>query len=222
MGAASHAARCEEHGLACGPDGRCVLCRRTSVPQPEGSLSLPLPPGVPDGATRTFTQRVLSWPPALKLPGIASAANALRRTWPGTTLPPQSSESPPGAAPARAESGPIPTGAPESSKRPTMRSGPAALRVALSLPPIPGSGFVVTFYSLSTCTVCRAARDYLQQHGIPFNERDVQHDSAAAADALKLNPRRSVPTFDFGRGEVVVGFTPAELEAALARMITRD
>lgn len=189
-----------------GPDGLCVLCRRSLA-----SAAEPTP--------TPRTERVLSWPPVVKLPGIASAIDAFKRV-----LPPRSARSEPvattAAEPPTRSLSPSPAAnsrAPRSSPRPP-RSNPSSLRAAMGLVVEPVEGFELVFYALPTCSVCRAAREYLMHHGIPFRERDVERDSAAAADALRLNPRRSVPTFDLGGHEVLVGFTPHELEEALTRV----
>jgi len=197
-----------------GPDGLCVLCRRSLAPAEQAT------PG-------PRTERVLSWPPVVKLPGLASAIGAFKRVLPPRTPPPEAEAAVVAGSPPRSQSASgtptRPASARHSSPRPSRssprpaRSSPASLRAALGLVEQPVEGFEVIFYALSTCSVCRAAREYLLHHGIPFRERDVERDSAAAADALRLNPRRSVPTFDLGGREVLVGFTPHELEAALSR-----
>jgi glutaredoxin len=213
MGSPTAPPRCEKHGLVRGPDGLCVLCRRNLAP---ATPPAPAPASTP--ASRS--DRVLSWPPVVKLPGLASAIDAFKRVLPLRSPRPEPNPTiatePPKSAPPRSSprSSPRP---PRSSPRPP-HSTPTSLRAAMGLIENPVQGFELVFYALSTCSVCRAAREYLLHHGIPFRERDVERDSAAAADALRLNPRRSVPTFDLGGREVLIGFTPHELEAALARV----
>lgn len=164
---------------------------------------------------------MLSWPPVVKLPGIASAIGAFKRVLPLRTPRPEPDT---GVAVGVATGSPAPaasktgSGAPLRTSPKPPRSNPASLRAAMGLVERPVEGFELVFYALSTCSVCRAAREYLLHHGIPFRERDVERDSEAAADALRLNPRRSVPTFDLGGHEVLIGFTPAELEGALTRV----
>lgn len=215
-------ARCQEHGLVRGPDGLCVLCKKSLGPEPASR-----PP---------LTQRVLSWPPSIKLTGIASAMGALKRSLSPRTPQPEppaerASNQPLRAqAPATSSDRAVSSQTPRVSQTP-LRSSPSSprsnptpprssvssLRAALGLAEDPCQGFELVFYALSTCSVCRAARSYMLHHQIPFRERDVERDSSAAADALRLNPRRSVPTFDLGGREVLVGFTPHELEDALSR-----
>jgi glutaredoxin len=73
----------------------------------------------------------------------------------------------------------------------------------------------IIMYSASWCSVCRAARSYLQSASIPFTERDVDTDASAAAEVRRLNPRGSVPTFDV-EGTPVIGFSRPALEQAIA------
>ncbi|MGB8328941.1 MAG: glutaredoxin family protein [Polyangiales bacterium] len=72
----------------------------------------------------------------------------------------------------------------------------------------------VVMYSTDWCGVCRRARQYFEQEGIPFVEHDVDRDPQARADYLLLNPRRSVPTIKIG-DEVVIGFSPQAVERAM-------
>jgi glutaredoxin 3 len=63
----------------------------------------------------------------------------------------------------------------------------------------------VVVYTTPTCPYCRLAKDYLTQHGVPFAERDVAADPAAAAEAVRLSRQRGVPIIA-ADGQVVVGF----------------
>ena len=72
----------------------------------------------------------------------------------------------------------------------------------------------IVMYSTAWCGVCKRARRYMQEQGIPFTEYDVDTNVQARNEYLLLNPRRSVPTLKIGN-EVVVGFSPAALEGAM-------
>ncbi|HZS02855.1 MAG TPA: Uxx-star family glutaredoxin-like (seleno)protein [Chloroflexota bacterium] len=63
----------------------------------------------------------------------------------------------------------------------------------------------VTVYTTPTCPYCRMAKDYLTQRGVPFTERDVAADPAAAAEAVRISRQRGVPIIA-ADGQVVVGF----------------
>jgi glutaredoxin len=83
----------------------------------------------------------------------------------------------------------------------------------------PGTAPVVTVYGTSWCGACRAARRYLSGKKIPFADKDVERDPAAARElaekAARLGvPADRVPILDV-RGRLLVGFDPARLEALL-------
>jgi glutaredoxin-like YruB-family protein len=72
----------------------------------------------------------------------------------------------------------------------------------------------VVVYTTPTCPYCGAAKNYLRQRGVPFVERDVAADPAAAADLQRLTRERAVPVITVD-GQVVVGFDRPALERAL-------
>jgi glutaredoxin len=78
---------------------------------------------------------------------------------------------------------------------------------------------VVTIYGTSWCGACRAARQYLTERRIPFADKDVETDPAAAREladkASKLGvPTDRVPVIDV-RGRLLLGFDRARIEALL-------
>jgi len=74
----------------------------------------------------------------------------------------------------------------------------------------------VTIYTTPTCGFCHQAKAYLRQKGIPFVEKDVSADPAAAAEMIRLSGQQGVPVIVVD-GEVVVGFNVPRLEALLAK-----
>jgi len=74
---------------------------------------------------------------------------------------------------------------------------------------------VIVYYT-SWCPACRKLRGYLTQRGIRSTEYDIDNDSAAKARQRTLNPRGSIPTVDI-EGQVLVGFNPQRIEAAIDR-----
>lgn len=74
----------------------------------------------------------------------------------------------------------------------------------------------VTMYMTTWCPHCRRAQAWLEAKGYRFEMRDVDRDDEAAAILSAINPRGAVPTFDVG-GQVVFGFEPGRLEAAIRR-----
>jgi glutaredoxin len=78
---------------------------------------------------------------------------------------------------------------------------------------------VVTIYGTSWCGACRAARQYLTERKIPFADKDIENDPAAARElgekASKLGiPTDRVPVIDV-RGRLLLGFDRARIEALL-------
>ncbi len=95
-------------------------------------------------------------------------------------------------------------------------------------PPMPSGGDagalpagtpVVTIYGTSWCGACRAARQYLTERKIPFADKDIEQDPAAASElrekASKMGiPTDRVPVIDV-RGRLLLGFDRARIEALL-------
>lgn len=80
---------------------------------------------------------------------------------------------------------------------------------------------VVTIYGTSWCGACRAAREYMTAHKIPFADKDIERDPAAAHElaekAAKMGvPTDRVPVLDV-RGRLLLGFDPARVEALLGQ-----
>jgi glutaredoxin len=85
----------------------------------------------------------------------------------------------------------------------------------------PGQQPVVTIYGTSWCGACRAAREYMTAHKIPFVDKDIERDPAAARELAEKASRMGVPTdrvpvLDV-RGRLLLGFDPARVEALLGQ-----
>jgi glutaredoxin len=74
---------------------------------------------------------------------------------------------------------------------------------------------VIVYYT-SWCPACRKLRAYLAERGIRSSEYDIENDSAAKTRQRALNPRGTIPTVDI-EGQVLVGFNPQRIEAAIDR-----
>ncbi|HVV17110.1 MAG TPA: glutaredoxin family protein [Polyangia bacterium] len=118
---------------------------------------------------------------------------------------------------------------------PSGQSSPFASRPAAPPPGPPGSPAagapspgtppgvkpVVTIYGTSWCGACRAAREYMTSHKIPFADKDIERDPEAAREladkAAKMGiPTDRVPVLDV-RGRLLLGFDPARVEALLGQ-----
>jgi glutaredoxin len=78
---------------------------------------------------------------------------------------------------------------------------------------------VVTIYGTSWCGACRAARQYLTERHVPFADKDIERDPAAAHElsekAAKMGiPTDRVPVIDV-RGRLLQGFDRARIDALL-------
>lgn len=62
----------------------------------------------------------------------------------------------------------------------------------------------VTIYSTNSCPHCVAAKEYFNEKGISFTEKNVQTDVAARKELMKMG-HMGVPVI-FIDGEEVVGF----------------
>ena len=51
----------------------------------------------------------------------------------------------------------------------------------------------VQMYAVSWCGDCRAARRFLDSHGIEYTEIDVEYDAAASAELVRRVGKRAIP-----------------------------
>lgn len=91
----------------------------------------------------------------------------------------------------------------------------------LELVPGPGAADApVIMYANRTCPVCQKARRWLLDQKIPYLEKDVQKDRAAAAELATKGraqgvPVTGVPVFDVG-GKLIAGFDKDAIRKALS------
>jgi mycoredoxin len=75
----------------------------------------------------------------------------------------------------------------------------------------------IVLYSTAWCRDCRAAKRFLDERGIAYEEIDIEKDPAAAEIVMKLNNgMKTVPTLDI-EGTIVSGdrFDAARFERDL-------
>lgn len=106
-------------------------------------------------------------------------------------------------------------GDPEGAARATAPEDPNAG----ATPPVAAGGDAVVLYGTSWCGACGAARRYFRDKKIPFADKDIERDAAAARElaekAARLGvPADRVPVIDV-RGRLLLGFDPARIEALL-------
>jgi glutaredoxin len=98
-----------------------------------------------------------------------------------------------------------------SGSQPSPPETPSATR--------PAAHGAVVIYGAEWCGACHEAARYLRRKGIPYVEKDVEKDSGAAREMqAKLSKSGlragSIPVIDV-RGRIMVGFNPADIDAAL-------
>jgi glutaredoxin len=107
---------------------------------------------------------------------------------------------------------------PNAARRPAAAVGGPDAGVAATVSSPPGKP-VVTIYGTSWCGACQAARSYFAERKIPFADKDIEQDPAAAAElgakAAKMGiPTDRVPVLDV-RGRLLLGFDRSRVEALL-------
>lgn len=238
--------RCEQHGLGCGPDGRCVLCRKSAPPEARSA------------------GRFVLWGAIAVLTVAAAGAFALARPRATGSIepdfhsviePPVAPSSSDEAVPApvvRSDPDPLAPGAPPDPARarelamlraiasgatdpavPSESASAAATAPAPSPPataPAPQaraeapaaslSDVRVVVYTTSWCSVCKRAKSWMSANGVAYEERDVETSDANARRMRAINPRGGVPTFDV-EGQVMVGFSEDSLLATMRQAARR-
>ena len=82
-------------------------------------------------------------------------------------------------------------------------------------------GQLVTVYSAAWCGVCKQAKAFLKQKGIPFVDKDIEKDPKAESElAMKAKARglrpQGIPVIDVA-GELMMGFDPDALTSLLQK-----
>ena len=82
---------------------------------------------------------------------------------------------------------------------------------------------VVVIYGAEWCGACHEVAKYLRNKGIPYVDKDVEKDPDAAREMQQKLAKNglhegSIPVIDV-RGKVMIGFNPAEIDAALGQAL---
>lgn len=76
----------------------------------------------------------------------------------------------------------------------------------------------VTIYTTQTCGFCKAAKAFMNEHGVAYTEIDVGADQAKAREMIERSGQMGVPVIVVGEGdeeEIIVGFDKERLAAAV-------
>ncbi len=228
--------RCKPHGLACAPNGRCVLCLRAEPAKgragrqgdaaPTGRLwaglgLMVVAMGI-GGAYRTTVAR--------RAAGTISADVVPAAT--ASALPPADRRVPVESSARRPTQVPIAealamyqaSASAAASAAPAPPASPPPAAPEPSPPPRPPVVSLrdvnVVVYSASWCSVCKRAKGWMDAQGIAYEEKDIDLSSENARGLRALNARGSVPTFDVD-GDVMVGFSEQGLVATMTRAAQR-
>lgn len=226
--------RCEKHGLALGPDGTCVVCRRESEAR----------------GARSGVWRAVGWAAlALCVGGLVIMGGDFAGLWhvhravlsPETTEIAPVAEEPSTEAPAdgeleeptldpsedeiRSAETPEPLALEDPDPFPDAPAAPTLAPPGVVEPPAPSgptqsdleralSEVQIELYATSWCPHCTRARAWFRANGFRYVEHDVETDSSANRRQRQLNPKGTVPTIDID-GIVLVGFGEANTAKAI-------
>ncbi len=221
--------RCQFHGLACGPDGHCVLCRREALTGSAptrvvwgalGAIALTIGAGV---SYRTLASRTA---PATVAAKVRAAPTVTEAATDVMAAPSPRAAAPGGVHSQRPErrefleamasaTGAVTVPAPSAVRSPEPEALAPPPPATLSLRDVH-----VIVYTTGWCSVCRRAKAWMATQGIRYEERNIDLSSEYAQRMRALNPRGSIPTFDV-EGDVMVGFSEQGLVATMQRAARR-
>lgn len=72
----------------------------------------------------------------------------------------------------------------------------------------------VTIYSTPTCHFCHAAKDFMNDNEIKFNDVDVSTDADKRQEMIEITGQMGVPVIRIG-DDVVVGFDEEKVKELL-------
>ncbi len=75
----------------------------------------------------------------------------------------------------------------------------------------------IIVYSTPSCPYCNLAKDYLNQRGVEFEEKDVSKDRVAAREMIEKSGEMGVPQIDIN-GTIIVGFNRDAIDEELRRI----
>ena len=78
----------------------------------------------------------------------------------------------------------------------------------------------VRIYTLSTCSHCKAAKKFLNDHDVAFDFTDVdllegEEKALIIEEVKKYNPRLTFPTIIINGDLIIIGFQDREIKEAL-------
>lgn len=221
--------RCEQHDLALGPEGECVLCLRHVRRQGEqraraialGGCILVIAAGGVWFATRSSgATAVVDRPDAATVAALQASLSAAE---PPLAAPTATLEAPLNLAqnqpdlpvselvPAPSTNSPVPvvSAPPPGVKMPTERELLAAVQAT-----------PVVMFSTTWCKYCERARRFFRERGMSVLDHDIEQDARAAAELERRSGGRAVPLIDVD-GQQLRGFDERRTLHAVADSVER-
>jgi len=72
----------------------------------------------------------------------------------------------------------------------------------------------IKIYSAPFCVYCNEAKDFFDQHALPYTEVDVSVDEEAAKDMVSRTNQMSIPVIEIG-DEIITGFDKSQIKKIL-------
>lgn len=72
----------------------------------------------------------------------------------------------------------------------------------------------IKLYSTPTCPFCRMAREFLEKHGVSYEDVNVAEDRQGAKEMIEKSGQLGIPVIDID-GSIIVGFDRGRIESAL-------
>lgn len=72
----------------------------------------------------------------------------------------------------------------------------------------------IIVYSADWCAFCHAAKQYFDQKGVKYTEKNVEKDTEAGLEAVNKSGQRGIPVIDID-GTIIIGFDRPKIDAAL-------
>lgn len=72
----------------------------------------------------------------------------------------------------------------------------------------------ITIYSAPWCAFCHAVKQYLDGKKIPYVDKDIEKDPAAAQESVHKSGQMGIPVIDID-GTIIVGFDRTRIDTAL-------
>ena len=79
---------------------------------------------------------------------------------------------------------------------------------------MPAKKSKVIVYSTPTCPYCHAAKEFLKENKIAFEDIDVSKDQAKAQEMIEKSGQMGVPVLDIN-GTIIVGYDREAIKKAL-------